>query len=107
MGLLYGAGLGIGVATRIPVTTFSAVPMPFCPGRSCGGSVAAGASVMAAYGLGRVLPLLLLARASGGSAAASERITDSLQPARALVSMLNGLAMAAAGAYLVVTGVAG
>lgn len=100
---LYGAGLGIGVATRIPVTSFYAVLL----WSFLRGSVTLGAGVMATYGLGRLLPLLLLAWAGHGSAAVLERIIDSVEPAKPLVSMLNGLAMAAAGAYLVVTGVAG
>lgn len=92
--LFYGLGLGVGLGTRIPVTTFYVVvlwPMLI-------GSPLLGAMVLTMFGFGRALPLLCMAPLLGTSDAVVR--FESLYRLKPLVQVLNGIALGFAGACL-------
>jgi Cytochrome C biogenesis protein transmembrane region len=96
---LYGMGLGFGLGTRIAVSTFYPAALwailiadPFV-----------GAIGMAAFGLGRALPL----HAIVGISKTSEdrvRLTEALHHYKPLMHFVNGLALSSAGSCLILTG---
>lgn len=93
---LYGAGLGPGVFTAIPFTTFYLVLAWVL----IGASPALGAVCFAVYGAGRAAPVLLMFYLSGGSKEAFRlsREADLWQPA---VHIFSGLALCGAGTFLI------
>lgn len=96
---LYGVGLGFGLATRIAVSTF----YPAALWAVLVADPMLGAMGMAFFGLGRALPLIAM---DGVSKDAQDRIrlTEALHNYKPLVHFINGLALGAAGACLVITG---
>lgn len=96
MALAYGFALGVGITTRIPVGTFY-VPLVWA---ILIGEPLLSATCMAAFGLGRTLPLLW---AANGVASVSDcrHLARNLQSWEPLVHTTNGLALGIAGSCLV------
>jgi len=92
--LFYGLGLGVGLGTRIPVTTFYVVVL----WAMLVGSPLLGALALATFGFGRALPLLCMAPLLGSSDS-SVRF-ESLYRLKPLVQVLNGMALGFVGACL-------
>jgi len=84
----YGAGLGVGFATRLSVSTYY-LPMVWCLGT---GNRPAAALVMSGFGLGRALPLVWLLKCPGVGAC-SDQITTARERFPA-IKLINGLALA-------------
>jgi len=101
MALFYGVGLGFGLATRIPVSTFYIAIIWVV----LTGSLKLGVLSMAAFGLGRALPLVFI---SGrlGSVAGYHRLARTLYGWEPLVHLINGLALGFAGSGLLVASLA-
>jgi cytochrome c biogenesis protein CcdA len=98
--LLYGLGLGFGLATRIPVGTFYvAVIWSILVGNPLLGAVG-----MAAFGLGRALPLMWMAW-SFNSNEQTFRLMRILPRWQPVVHLVNGVALGFAGSSLLVAGV--
>lgn len=97
--LLYGLGLGIGVATRITVTTFYIVAF----WALLGGSPARGALTMAAFGLGRALPVVGLGRWLR-TGAETLRFVQTANGWEAVVHLINGVVLGFASTYLLILG---
>lgn len=95
--LLYGLGLGIGLVTRIPVSTFYAAVL----GVVLVGNPVLSALIMAAFGLGRALPLICMAWLLDSSET-NFRLTEVLHRWKPVVHLLNGLALSCAGSCLMV-----
>jgi cytochrome c biogenesis protein CcdA len=97
--LSYGLGLGSGFATAIPVTTFYVV----VAWTLIVGNPLLGALGLAAFGLGRALPLLWMAwlfRISD-DAFRLARVMSRWQP---VMHFMNGLALSSAGSGLLIAG---
>lgn len=96
--LAYGIGLGIGVATAIPVATFYVIII----WAMLVGSPLLGALILAAFGLGRALPLVLMGSwlQNGDESVRLLRVLHRWQPT---VHLLNGLALDSAGFALLMT----
>jgi cytochrome c biogenesis protein CcdA len=92
--LLYGFGLGVGLGTRIPVTTFYVVVL----WAILNGSPFLGALGIATFGFGRALPLLCMAPFVDSSDAAVR--FESLYRFKPVVRVLNGIALGFAGSCL-------
>jgi len=92
--LLYGLGLGVGLGTRIPVTTFYVVVL----WAMLIGNPLLGALGLATFGFGRALPLLCMAPLLDSSDAAVR--FESLYRFQPLVRVLNGIALGFAGSCL-------
>ncbi|HSB09064.1 MAG TPA: sulfite exporter TauE/SafE family protein [Blastocatellia bacterium] len=92
--LLYGLGLGVGLATRIPVSTFYAVVL----WAVLVGSPPLGMLGMAIFGFGRALPLLCAVPFLDDSEAAVR--FQSLNRLKPAVQVLNGIALGFAGPCL-------
>ena len=95
--LSYGLGLGLGVATRIPVTTIYALLVwSLMVGRPSLTSF-----VMLTFGLGRVLPIWLMVRTLE-THEQSARCANGLHRLTKVVHLVNGFALAGVGSYLLV-----
>lgn len=95
--LSYGLGLGLGVATRIPVATiYALIVWSLMVGRPALTSL-----VMLTFGLGRVLPLWLMVRVLE-THDQSTRCANSLHRLMKVVHLANGFALAGVGSYLLV-----
>lgn len=84
---LYGASLGAGVLTFVPFSSFYSV----LGWLLAVNDVVLGLIVGGATGLGRVLPLLAIGRASRGSGERVLEISDALVPWRGVVEAVNGM----------------
>lgn len=95
--LCYGFALGLGLATRIPVSTFyvAAFWVTFS------GSPLRSSLAMCAFGAGRALPIFLIDRRcdSGNQRRSISRGLSSWEP---VVHLINGLALAGGSACLLV-----
>jgi hypothetical protein len=95
-GLLYGAGLGAAVMTRVHFATLYVVlTWSLIVGRPTVSGL-----VMAAFGLGRVLPLLVIGPGVASDGDRLERGTRTIEMWERVVRFANGLALMALGAYL-------
>lgn len=96
--LSYGLGLGVGLATRIPVSTFYVAAF----WATFSGNPLRGSLAMTAFGVGRALPILLIDKTCD---ALSERprLMRGLSRWEPVVHLVNGLALACAGAWLMVS----
>lgn len=92
--LFYGLGLGVGLGTRIPVTTFYVVVL----WAVLIGSPLLGALGLATFGFGRALPLLCMAPLLDSSDAAVR--FESLYRFKPVVRVLNGIALVFAGSCM-------
>jgi sulfite exporter TauE/SafE len=99
--LLYGLGLGVGVATRIPVGTFYVTVV----WAVLASSPLLGALGMAAFGLGRALPLLWMAGLFNSNEEAF-RLMSVLPRWQPAVHIVNGLALGFAGSCLLAAALA-
>ncbi len=97
--LSYGLGLGFGLATRIPVSTY----YPAAIWAVLVGNPVLGALGMAMFGLGRAIPLLFMAWLLDTNEEGF-RLAEALQHWKPLVHFVNGLALGFAGPCLIVTG---
>lgn len=97
--LCYGLGLGFGLATRIPVSTF----YPAVLWAVLVGSPLPSALGMSVFGLGRALPLIWAAWSLDGDEE-SFRLTQVLHRWKPMVQLVNGLALGSVGSCLVVAG---
>lgn len=97
--LLYGAGLGVGVATRIQVGTF--YPVLFWA--LLVGNPILSSLCMAVYGLGRAVPLLLMAWALTDHEE-NFRFSLVLHRYKPIIHFVNGLALGSVGSCLLVAG---
>lgn len=95
--ILYGAGLGVGIATYIPFSTFYVLPVSAV----FNGSAALGAALLGAFGLGRVFPIIWLNLAPP-IAPDVEQVTEVLRPFRGAVAYFNAFALAFVASYLFV-----
>jgi cytochrome c biogenesis protein CcdA len=93
--LSYGLGLGLAVATRIPVATIYALIV----WSLMVGTPALASFVMLTFGLGRVLPLWLMIRVLK-THDQSARCANSLHRLTKVVHLVNGFALAGVGSYL-------
>ncbi len=93
----YGIGLGLGVATRIPVATVYALLawslMVGKPGLT--------SFVMLTFGVGRVLPLWLMVQVFE-THEQTARCANGLHRLTTVVHLVNGFALAGVGSYLLV-----
>jgi cytochrome c biogenesis protein CcdA len=102
-GLLYGLGLGSGVATRLHFATLYAVlAWAFLAGQPVASGLA-----MAAFGLGRVLPLLLIGTGPASDGDRLERTVRTIEMWEPVARFGNGLALSGFGAYLGISLIAG
>lgn len=97
---LYGLGLGFGLATRIPVSTFYVAVL----WAALVNSPMLGALGMAMFGVGRASPILLMAWLLR-SDEDSFHYTLSLGRLEPVVHLVNGLALNFAGSCLLVSGI--
>jgi hypothetical protein len=98
-GLLYGVGLGVGLATRIQVSTFYLLPL-WC---LLTGNVAWSVFTLSMFGVGRFLPLLIIGTERGGDVQALESLIGKLEEFKPLVTFGNGIILTFVGAYLFAT----
>jgi len=99
MGLLYGMGLGVGIFTYIPTGTFYVVTFWVV----ISGDALTGAIGMAAFGLGRALPLLWFGLRPKSPEECSGLI-ETLPGWMPLMHLTNGLILAFAGSLMMVVG---
>jgi hypothetical protein len=92
-GFLYGAGLGFGIFTRITTGALYLVMAWIV----LLGDIGIGAAVLAVFGAGRALPVVLLAAAAPGKMSGWGTLLESWQ---LVGGLLNGLALGASGAWL-------
>ncbi|HWO02182.1 MAG TPA: sulfite exporter TauE/SafE family protein [Blastocatellia bacterium] len=97
--LLYGLGLGFGLATRIPVGTFYVA----ATWAVLVGNPLLGALCLGVFGLGRALPLLVMSWALRGDQESfqTNQIIRNWEPA---MHLINGLALGSVGSCLIVAG---
>lgn len=99
-GFLYGAGLGVGVATRIPVASFLLLPV----WTLLEGDVAVAAFVFVCFGIGRFLPLWYLGGRQGGDDGDMlDALISRIERLEPLVALANGLLSVAVGALFLVS----
>lgn len=99
MAFCYGLGLGLGVATRIPVTTFY-IPLLWTV---LVGDPWLGALALGGFGVGRALPLVwILEKVS--SVSDCRVFVRSLGGWEPMVRAINGLALGLAGSCLLIAG---
>ena len=90
--LAYGAGLGLGLLTRLPVTTF----LVACAGALALGDPAVSAACLALFGLGRALMVMLPTMRRADPAASVGRLAARSR----LVRPVNALALVAVAALV-------
>jgi hypothetical protein len=93
--LLYGMGLGVGVATRIPVSTFYVVVI-WCVLRA---AYAPAALAMALFGAGRALPLLWMSTHYRSRAECDSAVSTCIAW-KPVLHLLNGAALGFAASWL-------
>ena len=92
--LAYGAGLGLGLLTRLPVTTF----LVACAGALALGDPAVSAACLAPFGLGRALMVVLPAIGAASPSAAVGRLASRarlVRPANGAVLIATAVLVAA------------
>ncbi len=93
--LLYGVVLGFGFATRIPVgTLYAAAAWVFLKGDPLLGAV-----LMSPFGIGRTIPLILIAR-TGGAYDETFQVNQFLRIWEPVVKIANGALLGFVAAYL-------
>lgn len=97
--LLYGLVLGVGVATRLPVTFYPVAVWAVL----VGDPILAGLG-MSAFGLGRWLPLALISKSTVNTEE-SLRLTITLEAWGNIVRFVNGLALSCGGSCLMIIAV--
>jgi hypothetical protein len=95
---LYGTGLGFALLTRVPVSTFYAVALWVI----LVGEPSLGVICMAFFGIGRSLPLILLATRDAGPLPIY--FNRALLKWKPVVHLVNGLALGSIGTVLLVAG---
>jgi sulfite exporter TauE/SafE len=98
--LLYGLGLGVGIATRVPVSTFYITVV----WATLVGNPILGGIGMAMFGLGRAFPILWMGRLLNSSEEAV-RLIQILPRWQPTIHMTNGLALGFTGSCFLVAGV--
>lgn len=98
-GLMYGAGLGLGFATRIPVATYYILPV----WGFFSGEVLLSGLVLGLFGVGRFIPLLLIGTKRAADGEALESLIHRLEAFEPVVKLLNGLILSVVGVYLLVS----
>lgn len=93
--LLYGAGFGIGIGTFIPFATLYVV-MAWAV---LNGSLAGGTVALAAFGMGRALPLVGIGASAASDVEALLRRVDGLRPLKTVVALANGALLALMGGF--------
>lgn len=94
-GFLYGLGLGVGVATRVPVRTFYVVLLWVVLSQSA----LLGACCLVCFGLGRVAPLICIWLSVESKEQAWSLIEGNWRP---WVNVGNGIALAFCGATMLI-----
>ena len=97
--LFYGLGLGFGLATRIPISTFYVVVL----WAMLTGNPLISAFGMATFGFGRALPLLWMGRLPGKNEE-HFHLTEALFCWKPAVQLVNGLTLAVVGSCLMTAG---
>lgn len=101
--LAYGTALGVGVLTRINTSTFYAV----LAWALLIGTPSLGAIVFAAFGLGRLMPVVALVATGRNDWDRTVRWVGLVDPWWPAAKLLNGLALAAVAGWLLAIAVAG
>lgn len=96
-GLLYGAGLGVGIATRVPVATFYLIPLWIL----LNGTLLRSMLIFGMFGLGRFLPLLVVGVRRARDVEELEGLVARILETEILVKVLNGALLAFVGTYLI------
>lgn len=96
-GLLYGGGLGIGFATRVPIATFYLLPIWMVMSAAPLPSM----FIFGMFGFGRFLPLVLIGVDRARDVEGLEVLVKRILETEPLVKLLNGVLLAFVGSYLI------
>ncbi|MGH2725079.1 MAG: hypothetical protein ACRDI0_12650 [Actinomycetota bacterium] len=98
---LYGAGLGVGLATIITFSSFYLIPLWAILQQNW----FLGALLFGAYGLARSVPLIAFAVTGAGSASKLDRLLPALVHLEAKISLMSGSLLAGVGLFFLISGV--